>query len=561
MMQEFDTQISNVLFLLFVRVVDEDKSIGLRDIEKFDRLLERPDAFNLTLLENSLSSLRINYSQLWTNYRKGLIGKANEEITHALDAIDFHSRAESWLEWRDAFIKYVNYFAIDSGLASKLISKQELRKNRVDQVGLISLLIMNWKPIFARGTLSDDIETLELEKAQLLTEISKSIKSVLLNFNRETHAHGVVASANQHLVCVDVAQENDSVSTFTFATQRQHLWAFEPGQFLTFDIPRDDKWVRRSYSISSSPSRPYFIEVTVKKLPGGYVSNWFHDNMKIGKEVVARGPHGQFSLFNTTQEKLLFLVAGVGITPIMSMLRWLVDTHAPNQVLVFNRIHSLEDSIYLSELVSIEQRSKGKIRVITMTSSPSPLWPESLNVLNASGAGFISAETISSLAEDLHQRAVFLCGPDSFVSDVKTSLSQLNFDLKNLYYESFAGLNNAANEAGKPSGVIGSEGARALTGTMAKDIPEALQCEVEFKRSGVKVICQQGDNLLEVADFFGVEIANSCRMGSCGSCKCVKISGEIALHNSDGLSEADKASQHVLLCVGSANSSRIVLDA
>jgi ferredoxin-NADP reductase len=561
MMHEFDTQISNVLFLLFVRVVDEDKSIGLRDIEKFDRLIENPESVNLNIFQASLASLRKNYSQLWASYRKGLIGKENEEITQALDAIDFHARAESWLEWRDGFIKYVNYFAVDSGLASKLISRQEFRKNRIDQVGLISLLLMNWKPMFARNSFSDDIDTLELERDQLLTEIAKSIKSVLLNFTRESNPHGSVGSVNQHLICIDVTKENDFVSTYSFATQNQHLWAFQPGQFLTFDIPHDDKWVRRSYSISSSPSRPYFLEVTVKKIEDGYVSNWFHENVITGKELVARGPHGQFSLFNAKQNKLLFMVAGVGITPIMSMLRWIVDTHAPQNVIVFNRIHSLEDAIFLDDLIGIEKRSKGKIRIITMTTLPSANWPDSLNVLESSSSRLISREMISSLAPDLDQRSVFLCGPDSFVSDVKSALSELNFDLQKLHFESFAGLNQSQQETKRSSSVTSPTLTGKLPTNVDQDNAADLQCEIEFKRSGVTVLGQQGDNLLDIAELYGVDIANSCRMGSCGSCKCVKISGDIAMHNTDGLSEADKLSQHVLLCVGTASSSRIVLDA
>jgi hypothetical protein len=214
----------------------------------------------------------------------------------------------------------------------------------------------------------------------------------------------------------------------------------------------------------------------------------------------------------------------------------------------------------LQELASIEKRSKGKIRIITMTTLPSTHWPAALKVLVSSGSGIISPEIILSITQDLHQRTVFLCGPDSFVTDVKAGLNQLSFNVENLHFESFAGLNNAPHNPSAASSVATHHG-RFLSGAVAQDIPEELQCEIEFKRSGVTVICQQGDNLLEVADLYGVDIPNSCRMGSCGSCKCIKISGDIALHNSDGLSEADKQSQHVLLCVGSANSPHIVLDA
>jgi ferredoxin len=195
-----------------------------------------------------------------------------------------------------------------------------------------------------------------------------------------------------------------------------------------------------------------------------------------------------------------------------------------------------------------------------MTTLPSNKWPASLQVLGSSGSGIISPEIILSITQDLHQRSIFLCGPDSFVTDVKAGLNVLNFDVENLHFESFAGLNNTPYDPGAAS-VAETPRGRILSSAVAQEIPEELQCEIEFKRSGVTVICQQGDNLLEVANLYGVDIPNSCRMGSCGSCKCIKISGDISLHNTNGLSEADKQTKHVLLCVGSANSRKIVLDA
>jgi ferredoxin len=154
---------------------------------------------------------------------------------------------------------------------------------------------------------------------------------------------------------------------------------------------------------------------------------------------------------------------------------------------------------------------------------------------------------------------VFLCGPDSFIDDIKKSLEKLSFDHDHLHYESFAGLNNSPrNEVEVGSTILGSIHTSARL--MAADIPKELQCHVEFRRSGKTVVCQKGDNLLDVAEFYGIEIANSCRMGSCGSCKCLKVTGEVVLSNSDGLSEAEKASGNVLLCVCSANSKSVVLD-
>ena len=558
-MSDFDTRLATVLFLIYVRVTDVDKSLGLRDIEKFDRLMDSPEALNLPLINNGLKDLRAGFANLWSNYRKGKLGQANEEITQALEEIEFSAGGDNWLELRDVLIKYVNYFAVDSGLASKLLAKQDLRKNRMDQVGLITLLIMNWKPKAVGDMLSQDIAS--LETTQLLLAVSNSVKNILLNFDRDGRNEGSQAGENQHLICVDVTYENDAVSTYKFTTRHQQLWAFQPGQFLTFDIPRENGWLRRSYSISSSPSHPYFLDVTVKRLSQGYGSNWFHDHVRVGKEIIARGPHGNFSVFNATRDKFLFMAAGVGITPIISMVRWLIDALVPKDVIVFNRVHSREDMIFAEELAMLEKRSKGKVRVITMSSSVEGSWPAALNVLDASMGGAITPELISFLASDFRDRDIFLCGPESFMDDIKSCLKQLDYNFDQLHYESFIGLNNSPE---RKDGALQGSGKywepQSAAREAPSDIAPELQCEVQFKRSGLTVICRLDDNLLDVAEFYGVEVRNSCRMGSCGSCKCVKISGDVEMRSSNGLTQAEQATQHVLLCVSHAQSAKLVLD-
>jgi ferredoxin-NADP reductase len=328
---------------------------------------------------------------------------------------------------------------------------------------------------------------------------------------------------------------------------------------LTFSIPQQAQWIRRSYSISSTPSKPYTLEVTVKKLTDGYVSNWFHEQMKVGKEVIARGPHGQFTLFEAKREKLLLMAAGVGITPMISMLRWLVDTRAPNDVVLFYRVHSLEDAIFVDELAQLEDLSKGRIRVLIMTSVTSDDWPRNLQVFGGAGIRGISPETIISISNDFQDRSIFLCGPDGFMEDIKNSLGELHFDMEYLHDESFVGLNNTPSRE-KLSSTETNLVTLLPTRSMADEIPDGLECEIEFRRSKKSVFCQKGDNILEVAEFYGIDIPNSCRMGACGSCKCIRISGEIVMSNTQGLSDADKLSKQVLLCVGSVNSPSIILD-
>ena len=85
------------------------------------------------------------------------------------------------------------------------------------------------------------------------------------------------------------------------------MFFFKPGQFVTLELEIAGKQVMRSYTISSSPSIPYSFSITVKRLPGGQVSNWLHDNLSSGVEMVVHGPVGDFNVIDHPAEKVLML--------------------------------------------------------------------------------------------------------------------------------------------------------------------------------------------------------------------------------------------------------------
>jgi glycine betaine catabolism B len=129
----------------------------------------------------------------------------------------------------------------------------------------------------------------------------------------------------QVLEVIGVTDEAPEVKTFTFRSDAQTWFRYKPGQFVTLELPAADGPVMRTYTLSSSPSRPFSISVTVKAQAGSTGTRWMFDNLKPGVRIKALGPGGDFTHHNHPAPKYLFISAGSGITPMMSMLRWLND--------------------------------------------------------------------------------------------------------------------------------------------------------------------------------------------------------------------------------------------
>ncbi|MBP5090620.1 glycine-betaine demethylase subunit GbcB, partial [Pseudomonas chlororaphis] len=155
----------------------------------------------------------------------------------------------------------------------------------------------------------------------------------------------------RHIVrCVKVIQETWDVRTFCFMADQPIMFFFKPGQFVTLELEIEGQPIMRSYTISSSPSVPYSFSVTIKRVPGGKVSNWLHDTLHEGQELAVHGPVGLFNAIDFPSPKILYLSGGVGITPVMSMARWFYDTNGNVDMVFIHSARSPKDIIYHREL-------------------------------------------------------------------------------------------------------------------------------------------------------------------------------------------------------------------
>lgn len=555
--------LDQILFLLFVRLVDQEQAIGLRDLERLDRLLAKPKLLDAPALEPAIQELAKHYSQYWRLYQEKKLAKNNEELQHLLSSLYQDKTSASWAELKQGLQAFIRFFALNQGLAAKLRTQQSLNQVRLANAGILSTLLNDWSPK-AKDSTKQQVDRAGSE--ELIVQYQGQMHRLLTAVDQGTQRLELSSKGTHRLVCTHVRKENASVKTYTFVKEDLTAWAYMPGQFLTFEIPTADGILRRSYSISSSPYQPYSIDVTVKHLPQGVGSTWFAEHMGVGQVITAHGPHGHFSILHSTisqrKPKIALFAAGVGITPLMSMLQYLIQSKHECDVIFVNRIHSQQDLIFANRLSALHPESNQSITQITISSDPSGHWDASLGLCKDDGAKEMSPEVIQKLIPDITERDVYLCGPDSFKDSVLASLSFLNFDTKRFYSESFGGINQ------KGSALLHGEHAEQV-GSMVdsylkhlnQDIAPEDECFIEFKKSGKTLRCAKGDLILDVAEFNGIAIANSCRTGSCGTCICHLSEGSVAMDNEDGLSPAELASGNILTCVGRINSKKVVIDA
>ena len=348
---------------------------------------------------------------------------------------------------------------------------------------------------------------------------------VLANLIEHRSTIGLWSEGQTTVKVVDIIDETHETKTFRLAGEQPLLFSYRPGQFVTFILEIDGKEVKRSYSMSSSPSRPHLLEITIKRVTNGLVSNWFCDHVKLGQRLTIRGPSGKFSCFEYPNSKMLFIGAGSGITPIVSMSRWMSDTGADVDVKLLASFKSPNDIIFRKELEVLSARSRRFDVAITLTSD----W---LGTDSWHGfRGRIRSEMLQMFVPDLDERDVFLCGPEPFFKTVRQTLYELGFDLSRLHSESFGSGRSA-------------QGGGSVEKTLQLSGPTH---QVTFVRSGVTVQTDEHVSLLELAEAHGIEIDYSCRVGSCGACE-VKCAGQVNIDSECGIDVQSRQAGFVYAC-------------
>ncbi|GAA2024925.1 hybrid-cluster NAD(P)-dependent oxidoreductase [Pseudokineococcus marinus] len=353
------------------------------------------------------------------------------------------------------------------------------------------------------------------------------------------------------LVCRHVRDISHDTKSFTFATKGDgHLFHFEPGQFVTLRLTVDGVERMRSYTVSSPPTRPYLLTITVKRQPGGVVSEWLHAHVREGSELVVHAPLGGFTTVRHPADKYLFLAAGSGITPMMSMARTLVDLGSTADVVLLNSVRTPADVIFRDELRAMDAIGT-HLRVETLASTV----PEGERWRGHRGR--LDAQRLADLVPDLREREVFVCGPEPYMRMVREALLAVGHDPARRHEETFTfeELPRAEFGDGVADALVPYEPTDAHGQPLAGGADEPAAEEgatptyvVQLTRSGRSIECGADETVLQAAFRAGLTPPSSCSEGVCGTCKATLLEGEVDMQHNGGIRPREVRMGKVLLC-------------
>ena len=325
-----------------------------------------------------------------------------------------------------------------------------------------------------------------------------------------------------------IFDETHDVRTFRFVSPDGGPLPFEhiAGQYLNLQLMIDGKRVNRSYTIASSPTRNAYCEISVKKAATGYGSKHLHETWKEGDLVKVSAPAGKFVFAGHESERVVLLAGGIGITPMMSVVRSLTDRGWKGDIYLVFSTRFVRDVVFREELAYLQARFPNLHVKITISGDPDTAWD--------GARGNITQELLAELIPAFKSGPVLVCGPDPMMTAMRKLLVGIGIPDADVHQEAF--ISPPAIESTAGDAVIEEPG-----------LGEGEVAKIAFQKSGTETETAEL-TVLEAAEEAGVAIPFECRSGICGQCKTKLISGKVRMENQDALTAADRGKGLILAC-------------
>lgn len=294
--------------------------------------------------------------------------------------------------------------------------------------------------------------------------------------------------------------QQETPDVWTLSLLCHDAYPYRAGQYALVSI-RQSADMLRAYTLSSTPGVSEYITLTVRRIDGGKGSEWLTREVKRGDYLWLSDAQGEFTCDDKPAGKLLLLAAGCGVTPVMSMRRWLAKYRPETDVQVIFSVRSPQDVIFADEWRN---------------------YPVTLVAENHATHGFVAGRLSQSVLDnvpDLAQRTVMTCGPAPYMDWVEENVKATG--VTRFYKEKFF----------TPMAEAATRGLKITRLQPAKVFYAPV-----------------GTTLLEALESNSVAINAACRAGVCGSCKTRVISGDYSVTSTMTLTAEEQKQGYVLAC-------------
>lgn len=303
----------------------------------------------------------------------------------------------------------------------------------------------------------------------------------------------------QHVLVKEIIEETKDTKSYILVPDiekgTKSLMPFLAGQYISLQLHINDTYQTRAYSLSSSPREAIngFYRITVKRVENGIVSNYIHDDIKVGDHLTISKPMGDFIYQPIIDEENVIAIAGgVGITPFVSMAKSILDKEIDCHLTVLYSVKTSDDIILKDDILKLNQKSKKVKFVITLTRE------ENEHYLY----GRINQELVEQYLKEFN--TIFMCGPKELYKSMNEIFMACNVPRKSVHYENYYHEYHIEQQ-------------------------QNYQLKVLSKDEVIETTCKSNETLLEAMEKANIEAPSMCRVGTCGYCRSILVEGKIKM--------------------------------